>query len=122
MHELVDVVFLYATFMDNNNANDAKRFSSFLTVASNEIFGIIFATLESAGCLLFMAMISSRYKRLRVLVGTTVQNGNVLDDFEILQDTHASYTLFDVPITFRTVLTVVNVAILQVVLLALAAV
>jgi hypothetical protein len=71
-------------------------------------------------CLVLLATVSSRYKRLGVLMATAGLDQR-LGAFEILQANHAAFTLCDVPITFKEVGVIVNLIVLQVALLALAA-
>ena len=124
MRQIVDVVFLYSTFMDPTivKLSEVERFGFFIKTATNEFQTAIGLSILSAVILFLLAMISVRYKRLRVLVATVrLEDKCRLDDFEILQSDHAAYTLFDVPITMRIVATVVNLVVLQVGLLAFAA-
>ena len=124
MRQIVDVVFLYSTFMDPTivKLSEVERFGFFIKTATNEFQTAIGLSILSAVILFLLAMISVRYKRLRVLVATVrLEDKCRLDDFEILQSDHAAYTLFDVPITTRIVATVVNLVVLQVGLLAFAA-
>ena len=65
------------------------------------------------------ALISSRYKRLRVFL-VTVRLDMSFDTFEILHENHAAYTLYHMPITFKTVAAVVHLIVVEVLLLALA--
>ena len=124
MANIVDVVFLYSTFMDPKivKLSEVERFGFFIKTATNEFQSAILLSILSAVILFLLAMVSVRYKRLRVLVATVrLEDKCRLDDFEILQSDHAAYTLFDVPVTMRIVATVVNLVVLQVGLLAFAA-
>ena len=68
-----------------------------------------------------MALVSSKYKRLRVLVATLRLPEHRLEDFSILQDHNACVTVLDMPITAATAAAVFQLAFVQVVLLALSA-
>ena len=53
--------------------------------------------------LIFVSLVDSRYRRLRVLLATKEIPGMRLDDFEVLHDTASAYTVYDVPIRMRSV-------------------
>ena len=121
MDAIVHLVFLYTTFFDvNADIPEEKRLGFFLESASSRLEGLAIYSLFLAVSLVVLALVSSRYKRLRVLVAT-VRLDQRLDAFEILQANHAAITLYDVPITFKVVGVVVNLIVVQVALLALAA-
>ena len=124
MADIVDVVFLYSTFMDptlKTMLSESEKFNFFYRAATNEMTAIMIHTVLVTGIMGFLAMVSVRYKRLRVLVATTMLNQCQLDDFEILHSDHAAYTLFDTPITTRSVVLALKFIGLQVGLLALSA-
>ena len=101
-------------------AGEDERPGLFLDSASNELRDIFLNSVFLAVLLVLLALISSRYKRLRVFLATVRQDVR-LDTFEILHEHHAAYTLYDIPITFKTVAAVVHLIVVEVLLLALAA-
>ena len=122
MARIFSLVFLYTTFFDvNAGIPEEKRLGFFLeSISSGRLEFLAVQSLVLALTLAVLALVSSRYKRLRVLLAT-VRLDQRLDAFEILHANHAAITLYDIPITFKVVLVVVNLIVVQVALLALAA-
>ena len=118
---VVYCIFGYTSIMGEPDIPEHARFSAFEDLFFEELVYLFGMTLLLLVHVSFMALVSSKYKRLRVLVATLRLPEHRLEDFSILQDHNACVTVLDMPITAATAAAVFQLAFVQVVLLALSA-
>jgi hypothetical protein len=117
---LVFSIFLYTSINSEPDIPESDRMAIFMKVASYRLqlvvtFTILLLVVTSA-----MAMVSARYKRLYLLVATLRLPKHQLEDFAMIQKSNAAVTIFNVPITVKTVATLLRLLFIQTVLVALA--
>ena len=117
--ELVTTIFIYATINSEPDLADSKRMEMFLKLGAGNMQLTVIFTLILLICTGAIAMVSVRYKRLRLLVAILRLPKHELQDFEILQRQHAAVTIFDIPITANTVTTILHLLFVQTALVAL---
>jgi hypothetical protein len=117
--ELVTTIFIYATINSEPDLADSKRMEMFLKLGAGNMQLTVIFTLILLICTGAIAMVSVRYKRLRLLVAILLLPKHELQDFEILQRQHAAVTIFDIPITANTVTTILHLLFVQTALVAL---
>lgn len=114
---IMQSIAIYSTVASEADVvNSSKVFQDIFW--SVGVFGMImmffFLMLISA-----MSLVYVRYQRLYVLVATLRLPAHRLEDFSVLQKNHAALTIFDVPITTKTALHILQLLFVQAVLLAL---
>ena len=115
---LVTSIFMYTSISSEPDIPESDRTEIFLKV--NSFILLFLATIVLLIATSAIAMVSVRYKRLHLLVATLRLPKHRLDDFEMIQKTNAAVTIFDVPITAKTVITLLRLLFIQTVLVALA--
>ena len=118
---LVQLIFVYTTFASEPLIEDEQRIGMFTSTAGPLLTEMFFYSFLLIGLLLFMAMISIRYERLKLLVATIVMPETTLNALNIIHQCNAAYTLVDKPITSRTVIAALKLLFVQVALLVFTA-
>ena len=118
---LVQLIFVYTTFASEPLIEDEQRIGMFTSAAGPLLTEMFFYSFLLIGLLLFMAMISIRYERLKLLVATIVMPETTLNALNIIHQCNAAYTLVDKPITSRTVIAALKLLFVQVALLVFTA-
>ena len=119
IYRLVSVIFYYTTINSEPDLADSKRMEMFLKLGSADMQQMVIGTLLLLIGTGAIAMVSIRYKRLNLLVATLRLPKHELQDFEIIQKQNAAVTIFDIPITANTVITILRLLFVQTVLVAL---
>jgi hypothetical protein len=117
---LVFSIFLYTSINSEPDIPESDRMAIFMNLASYQLQLVVTATIFLLVGTSAMAMVSARYKRLYLLVATLRLPKHQLEDFAMIQKYNAAVTIFDVPITVKTVVTLLRLLFIQTVLVALA--
>ena len=117
---LVGSIFVYTAINSEPDIPESDRMAIFMKVASYTLQLVVSFTIFLLGVISAMAMVSARYKRLYLLVATLRLPKHQLEDFAMIQKYNAAVTIFDVPITVKTVVTLLRLLFIQTVLVALA--
>ena len=99
---------------------ESKRMDIFLQVSPHATRNTVSFTMILLVGISGMAVISFRYKRLNLLVATLRLPTHQLDDYEILQKYNAAFTVYDIPITSSTGMSIFYLVLIQTALAALA--
>ena len=118
--QLVRSIFLYTSINSEQDIPESDRMAIFMNLASRSLQVVFTFTIFLLVGTSAMAMVSARYKRLYLLVATLRLPKHQLEDFEMIQKINAAVTIFNVPITVKTVVTLLRLLFIQTVLVALA--
>jgi hypothetical protein len=118
--DLVQSIFLYTSIISEPDIPESDRMEIFRKVSSSTLQYVVLVTIVLLIITSAIAMVSVRYKRLHLLVATLRLPKHRLEDFEIIQKCNAAVTIFDVPITAKTVIALLRLLFIQTVLVALA--
>lgn len=120
VYNLTVVIFMYTAVTTDIGIEESLRFDRFTKVASivaGQLLSFTVGLLIVVGA---MALVSVKYTRLRLLVATLRLPKHRLDDFEILQKQfeilqkqNAALTIFDFPITTKTVISILRLLFVQ---------
>ena len=116
---LVRTIFYYTTLNSEPDLEESKRMEYFLYFGSGGMQSTVVFTLILLIITGAIAMVSVRYKRLHLLVATLRLPKHEIQDFEIIQKQNAAVSIFDIPITANTVITILRLLFVQTVLVAL---
>ena len=119
VYNLAVIIFMYTAVSTDVGIEESRRFDRFIKIASivaGQLLSFTVGLLIVVGA---MALVSIRYTRLRLLVATLRLPKHQLDDFEILQQQNAALTIFDYPITTKTVISILRLLFVQTALAAL---
>ena len=119
--QMVFAVLAYTAFMSEPDIDEADRLDTFLqsTLSLQIIPSTLLNTVIFLGFTWTLALVSSRYKRLHLLVATLRLPTHHLDDLTILGEQNAAVTIFDVPITPEMTVHAWRLLLVQGVLIAL---
>ena len=110
---LVQSIFQYTHIMSEPDIPESKRMEIFLKITDYQITELFMFTFLFLFGTSMAAMVSFRYKRLNLLVATLRLPTHQLDDFEILQKQNAAFTVYDIPITSNTVMSILYLLFIQ---------
>ena len=117
---MIQSIFLYTSIISEPDIPESDRMEIFRKVSSSTLQYVVLVTIVLLIITSAIAMVSVRYKRLHLLVATLRLPKHRLEDFEIIQKCNAAVTIFDVPITAKTVIALLRLLFIQTVLVALA--
>jgi len=113
INNLVQSIFQYTHIMSEPDLPESKRMEIFLKISDYQISSLFMFTFLFLFGTSVAAMVSFRYKRLNLLVATLRLPTHQLDDFEILQKQNAAFTVYDIPITSNTVMSILYLLFIQ---------
>ncbi len=118
--QIVSLTFGFRTVMAEPDISDNGRVAAYFSCFYGNMVKNTAYTSAFIATTVFAAVVSSRYRRLQVLIATLRTPDHDLMDLEILQQQVGALTVFDFPITFEVVKAGLQLLLIQVAVLALA--
>ena len=120
-YQITTLAFRYVAIMAEPDLEGTDRVDAFWDVQASvhPMFDVVLFTTLFLAFTASMAMVSSRYKRLHLLVASLTLSKHPVDDLSILLRQNAAITVYDFPITTQSLVGLYQLLFLQVVALSL---